>query len=71
MPFKETIETAANRIFDFLKDKEEANSWQVKTSLHLSGSLMYLALGALIAWGKISVEPDGINYKITKAPNQN
>ncbi len=71
MPFKENIETAANRISDYLKDKEEASSWQVKVSLHLAGSLMYLALGMLEAQGKITVEPDGINYKITKTPAQN
>lgn len=71
MPFKENIETAANRIFDFLKDKEEVNSWQVKVALHLSSSLMFMALGMLIAWGKINLEPDGINYKITKTPPQN
>jgi hypothetical protein len=70
MPFKENIETAANRISDYIKDKEEVSSWQVKVSLHLSGSMMYMALGMLEAWGKINVEPDGINYKITKTPAQ-
>jgi hypothetical protein len=66
MPFKENIETAANRILDFLKDKEESSSWQVKINLQISSSLMFAALGMLAAWGKINMEPDGINYKITK-----
>ena len=66
MPFKENIDTAAARITDFLKDKEEASSWQIKLALHLPSSLMYMALGSLANAGKITVEPDGINYKVTK-----
>jgi len=66
MPFKEHVEAAAARIMDYLKDKEEANSWQIKISLQLSGSLMFMALGLLAKEGKILVEPDGLNYKITK-----
>ena len=66
MPFRENIESAAGRIADFLKDREEATTWQIKTALHLPGSLMFMALGMLVAAGKISAEPDGINYKITK-----
>ena len=66
MPFKENVEAAAGRIADFLKDKEEANSWQIKVNLHLSSSLMFMALGMLVAAGKITAEPDGLNYKITK-----
>ena len=66
MAFRENIESAAARITDFLKDKEEATTWQIKTALHLSSSLMFMALGALVSAGKIEAEPDGINYKITK-----
>lgn len=66
MPFKENVEAAAARIMDFLKDKEEATSWQIKISLQLSSSLMFMALGLLAKDGKITIEPDGLNYKITK-----
>ncbi|MDR0952812.1 MAG: hypothetical protein LBM71_01290 [Elusimicrobiota bacterium] len=68
MSFNENIETAVNRISDFLKDKESTTSWQLKINLQLSSSLMYLALGVLSAQGKISLEPDGINYKVIKTP---
>lgn len=66
MPFKENIETAANRIVEFLKDKQSVTSWDIKINLQLSSSLLYLALGMLASWGKINLEQDGINYKITK-----
>jgi hypothetical protein len=71
MPFKENINTAASRIMELFKDKEEVSSWQVKVALQLSSSVMYMALGMLLAGGKITVEPDGINYKIAKVPHQN
>ncbi|MDR0646344.1 MAG: winged helix-turn-helix domain-containing protein [Elusimicrobiota bacterium] len=70
MSFKENIETAAARIMDLLKDKEETTSWQIKISLHFSSSLMFMALGMLAEEGKITAEPDGINYKITKIPQK-
>jgi hypothetical protein len=66
MSFRENIEIAAGRITDFLKDKEQATSWELKTALHLSSSVMFMALGLLIAAGKAEAEPDGLNYKITK-----
>lgn len=64
MSFKENINTAADRIFEFVKEKQEVSSWQIKINLHLSASVMYMALGQLLAQGKITLEADGINYQI-------
>lgn len=64
MSFKDNINTAADRIFEFVKEKQEVSSWQIKINLHLSASVMYMALGQLLEQGKISLEADGINYQI-------
>ncbi len=70
MPFKENLDNVSARIYDFIKDKQEVTSWQIKLSLNLSSSVMYIALGALLQSGKITVNPDGINYKIAKTIQQ-
>jgi len=70
MPFKENIDNVSARIYDFVKDKPEVTSWQIKLALNISSSIMFLALGVLMQNGKITVDPDGINYKITKTPQQ-
>ncbi len=64
MSFKENINTAADRIFEFVKEKQEVSSWQIKINLHLSASVMYMALGQLLEQGKITLEADGINYQV-------
>ena len=64
MSFKENIDTAANRIFEFVKEKQEVSSWQIKINLHLPSSVMYMALGQLLEQGKITLEADGINYQV-------
>lgn len=66
MSFKETVWASSAKIMDFLKDKDSATSWQIKVALRISSSLMYLALGVLLSEGKITVEPEGLNYKIVK-----
>ncbi len=70
MSFKENINTAADRIFEFVKEKQEVSSWQIKINLHLSASVMYMALGQLLQEGKITLEADGINYQIKIASVQ-
>ena len=67
MSFKENIDSAADRIFEFVKEKQEVSSWQIKINLHLSASVMYMALGQLLAQGKITLEADGINYQVKTA----
>ena len=50
---------------DFLSVHKKATSWQLKVMLRLSSSVLYLALGTLLAEKKITLEADGINYNIT------
>ena len=57
MPFKENIVATSSKILELLKDKE---------SLNISSSLLHLALGSLENQNKIMIEPDGLNYKVTK-----
>ncbi len=66
MPFNENIESASTRILDFLNQKPNTNTWELKINLQVSSSLLYLALGRLTAQDKISIEQDGINYKVSK-----
>ena len=66
MPFKENIAATSSKILELLKDKESLTSWQIKVSLNISSSLLYLALGSLENQNKVNIEPDGLNYKITR-----
>lgn len=66
MPFKENIIATSSKILELLKDKESLTSWQIKVSLNISSSLLYLALGSLENQNKVAIEPDGLNYKVTK-----
>ena len=69
MPFKENITATSTKILELLKDKESLTTWQIKVSLNISSSLLYLALGSLENQNKIIIEPDGLNYKVSKANN--
>lgn len=69
MPFKENITATSSKILDLLKDKESLTTWQIKVSLNVSSSLLYLALGSLENQNKITIEPDGLNYKVSKTNN--
>ena len=69
MPFKENITATSTKILELLKDKESLTTWQIKVSLNISSSLLYLALGSLDNQNKITIEPDGLNYKVSKINN--
>ena len=69
MSFKENISATSSKILELLKDKEYLTSWQIKVGLNISSSLLYLALGSLENQNKITIEPDGLNYKVTKINN--
>lgn len=69
MPFKENITATSTKILELLKDKESLTTWQIKVSLNISSSLLYLALGSLENQNKIVIEPDGLNYKVSKVNN--
>ena len=64
-PLQETIQAACGRMMEYLQDKQEASSWQLKLALHLSSSVLYLSLGVLLNQGNIRLEADGINYKVS------
>lgn len=64
-PLQENIQTATTRITEYLTEHKTATSWQLKIMFRLSSSVLYLALGALLNQGKISLEADGINYHVT------
>ena len=69
MPFKENINATSSKILELLRDKESLTTWQIKVSLNISSSLLYLALGSLENQNKITIEPDGLNYKVVKINN--
>ena len=74
-PLQETIQAACGRIMECLQEKKQVSSWQLKLILHLSSSMLYICLGVLHTQGKINLEADGINYKISlpspDVPQQN
>jgi hypothetical protein len=64
-PLQENINDAVKKISDYLSANPKATSWQLKVKFQLASSVLYLALGQLLAQGKITLEADGINYNIT------
>ncbi len=64
-PLQETLQAACGRMMEYLQEKREATSWQLKLALQLSSSVLYLSLGILSEQGKIRLEADGINYKVS------
>ena len=52
-------------MMEYPQEKKEASSWQLNLALHLSSSVLYLALGMLLEQGKIRLEADDINYKVS------
>lgn len=67
--FDEQVQDAADKIAALLRAEGELSSWQIKMRLHLSSSLMYLALGRLQARGLARLEPDQLNYQVRSAQN--
>ena len=70
-PLQETLQAACGRIMELVQEKREISSWQLKLALQLSSSMLYLCLGTLQSQGKITLEADGINYKISLPGPQN
>ena len=64
-PLQENINDAVKQIADYLSANSKATSWQLKVMFRLSSSVLYLALGQLLAQGKITLEADGIDYNVT------
>ena len=64
-PLQETLQAACGRVLEYVQEKKEISSWQLKLALHIPSSLLYICLGTLQSQGKISLEADGINYKVS------
>ncbi len=64
-PLQENINDAIKQIVTYLSANSRATSWQLKVMFRLSSSVLYLALGQLLAQGKITLEADGIDYNVT------
>lgn len=64
-PLQETVQSACGRMMEYLQNKREATSWQLKLALQLSSSMVYICLGVLYNQGKIRLDADGINYKVS------
>ena len=65
--FEEKVTDAADKIAGLLKAEGQLSSWEIKTRLHFSSSLMYLALGRLQERGLARLEPDQLNYLVKPA----
>lgn len=69
-PLQESIHVAQERIAAYLDEHKTATSWQLKIAFRLSSSVLYMALGSLYEQGKITLEADDINYKVSLAGYQ-
>jgi len=69
--FNESVKTAAERILHSVPAGGEISSWEVKVKLHLSSSMLHLALGYLLHQGSIELIPDQLNYRILPVARQN
>lgn len=64
-PLQETLQTASQRIMEYLAEHKTASSWNLKIAIRLSSSTLYMALGSLYAQGKIQLEADELNYNVS------
>ncbi len=63
-PLQENIQDAVKQMTEYLSANPKATAWQLKVKFHLSSSVLYLALGQLLAEKKITLEADGIDYNV-------
>lgn len=68
--FSDTLaQTAANLLETLKASGGDATSWDLKLKLHLSSSMLYLALGWLAARGKITLYPKELNFRVVLTQN--
>ncbi|HOX22651.1 MAG TPA: hypothetical protein PLL10_04240 [Elusimicrobiales bacterium] len=67
--FEEKVRDTADKIAGLLRAEGKISSWEIKTRLHLSSSLLYIALGRLQERGLAQLEPDQLNYLVKSAQN--
>ncbi|WP_424244022.1 hypothetical protein Dip510_001208 [Elusimicrobium posterum] len=62
----DNIKQISSKILETLQsDASVTTAWQVKLRLKISSSILYMALGMLMAEGKIAVLQQGLDYKIS------
>ncbi|MDD2774264.1 MAG: hypothetical protein PHP45_11295 [Elusimicrobiales bacterium] len=66
--FEETLKTLADRILRVVPQDGEITSWEIRNKLHISSSMLYLALGRLAAENKVRIIPEQLNYRIVLFP---
>lgn len=62
--FADIIADTAKKIMEILTSEKEITSWDIKMKLHLSSSMLYLALGYLLSQNKIALSPHDLTYKV-------
>jgi len=62
--FEETLSELSERVLRSLPQDGEITSWEIKNKLHISSSMLYLALGRLSAENKIRIIPEQLNYRV-------
>lgn len=61
----ENIKKISSQILELLQtDSSVRTAWQIKLKLALSASALYMALGVLVAEGKIDIAQQSLDYKI-------
>jgi hypothetical protein len=66
--FADVISDASGKIMEMLLAEGETTSWDIKMKLHLSSSMLYLALGHLLSQNKIILSPQDLTYRVTLPP---
>ncbi|MBI5244456.1 MAG: hypothetical protein HY922_12390 [Elusimicrobia bacterium] len=65
--FKDAVESTAGRVLAALSAgglPASKTAWDMKIELRVPHTMLHLALGLLIAQGRISVRPDGYTYSV-------
>ena len=62
--FISLVESNSNKIIELLKNSKDLTSWDIKTRLKLSSSLLYITIGYLISQKKIQIIPQELYYRI-------
>lgn len=64
LTLEDTLKTLAERVVRSIPADGETTSWELKNRLHVSSSMLCLALGRLSAENKIRITPEQLNYRI-------
>lgn len=62
--FADVISDTSEKIMEILTVEGETTAWDIKMKLHLSSSILYLALGHLLSQNKIVLSPHDLTYRV-------